>query len=106
MPQEPEILEAEVVEIDGVAPAPTARPEPQARAGGSWQDWQQWQGRVRKLDARWWPLWIVLGIIVVMLLLTVGVLFAAVMLTGRLIFGTLRAIGSLFSPRGGSLSTR
>jgi hypothetical protein len=67
-------IEVEVVEIDGVTPAvPQAGDEEQR----SQKDWRQWQGRIRKLDSRWWPLWVLLGIIALMLALTVGLVLGA-----------------------------
>jgi hypothetical protein len=96
-------IEVEVVEIDG-KPADTMTPathrdlhEPPGTngrnpAGADWQDWRQWQGRVRTLDSRWWPLWVLLGIIVLALLLTVGLVVAVVVLLIRLCVGAIRAI--------------
>ena len=73
MTKEATEIEVEVLEIDGVTqPAKETRagmPNPQPNGG--WQDWRQWQGRVRRLDGRWWPLWVFLGIIALGLLLTV-----------------------------------
>ena len=57
---EPQAIEVEVVEIDGLAPAPRAEPVPETQARPEWQDWQKWQGRMLKLVSRWWPLWVVL----------------------------------------------
>ncbi|NQX01610.1 hypothetical protein HQ447_13205 [bacterium] len=70
MTQETPTLEVEVLEIDGAAPpapAETSRNPPPRRP------WQAWQGRILKLDRRWWPLWVVLGAVAVFLVLTVGV---------------------------------
>lgn len=94
MMQQATEIEVEVVEIDGVAPT-----VPQAQAGGreqqqqgDWQDWRKWQGRVRKLDSRWWPLWVFLGIIAVALALTVGVVFGVIFLIFRILANLVRAI--------------
>ncbi len=95
MTQEPEILEAEVVEIDGVAPTP--RPEP-AESRREWQDWRSWQGRARSLDARWWPLWIILGIIAVVLVLTLGVVIGAALLAIRAVAAIVRGLFALMVP--------
>lgn len=90
MPKEQTEIEVEVVEIDGVSPIATRsrNHEPQSSAGGDWQDWRQWQGRVRTLDSRWWPLWVFLGIIALVLLLTFGIVFAII----YIIFHTIRRI--------------
>ena len=55
MTQQSTEIEVEVVEIDGVAPAmtPERAPSP-AGMRGEWQDWRHWQGRVSRLDSRWW----------------------------------------------------
>jgi hypothetical protein len=92
MTQEPQSIEVEVVAIDGATPpARTAAWEdaPPRRSGN---DWQHWQGRVRQLDARWWPLWVVLGAVAVVLMLTVGVFLGVLFLIFRIISGILRAV--------------
>jgi len=93
MEKEPETIEVEVVEIDGIAPVPHVDPEPEQdpRQQG-WNDWQNWQGKVRQLDIRWWPLWVVLGIVVVFLILTVGIVLGVIYGIYRIIIGFLRAI--------------
>lgn len=92
MIQEPEAIEVEVVEIDGITPA--ARPEVQADSPPrqSWSNWQSWQGQVRRLDSRWWPLWVLLGAVAVLLLLTVGVFLGIIFLIIRIIRGILHSI--------------
>ena len=39
------------IEIDGVAPVAKAETKQEAPR----KDWRHWQGRIRTLDARWWP---------------------------------------------------
>lgn len=93
MTEEAKEIEVEVVEIDGVAPV--AKPEPadeNPRRGGDWQDWRQWQGRVTKLDGRWWPLWVFLGVIALVLMLTVGLVVAVVFVILRLCAKLVRAV--------------
>jgi hypothetical protein len=81
MTQETTEIEVEVLEIDGVAPVtPVDTPRQQA----DWQDWRQWGGRIRKLDNRWWPLWVILGSIALVLLLTIGLVIGVVFLVFRL----------------------
>lgn len=82
-------IEVEVVEIDGVTPVVTRedRAEEAPR-----QDWRQWQGRVSRLDARWWPLWVLLGIIAVVLCLTLGLVIAAVYVVVRIFRKIVRAV--------------
>jgi hypothetical protein len=104
MSKEATEIEVEVVEIDGAAPIVAqsrsrmdtdmnfddeASPSSQGFRG---RDWQQWQGRIRTLDSRWWPLWVLLGIIAVFLLLTLGVVIAAIYLVLRIIRKILRFI--------------
>jgi len=90
MTSEPQAIEVEVVEIDGAAPP--AKVESQEQAPRQWHAWHQWQGRVRTLDARWWPLWVFLGVIAVVLLLTVGLVIGVVFVVLRILAGIVRAI--------------
>ena len=101
MRQEEQEIEVEVVEIDGVATVPPATrysdpfsdTQSKGSAGGStWQDWQKWQGRVRQLDMRWWPLWLFLGIIALFLLVTIGLIAAAIFLLIKISQTILRMI--------------
>lgn len=86
-------IEVEVLEIDGVAPAvvQAARHDAYPPSHGAWQDWRHWHGRVRKLDSRWWPLWVIPGIIVLTLLLTVGLMLGVVWLLARMFLKIVRS---------------
>ncbi|MGD7654606.1 MAG: hypothetical protein ACQCXQ_15415 [Verrucomicrobiales bacterium] len=93
-----EEIEVEVVEIDGIAPVrpgprPAATDDP-ASMPNDWQSWQQWQGRIKRLDSRWWPLWTLLGIIAITLILTVGLVIGAIYLVFSIIRAVLRALFS------------
>ena len=91
MTNETQAIEVEVVEIDGTAPP--AKFEEREESPPRRQDWQKnWQGRVRKLDRRWWPLWVFLGAVAVVLLLTVGVFLGIVFVIFRILSGIVRAI--------------
>ena len=78
MEQQKEI-EVEVVEIDTVTTASGQQISVGRENDSGYHEaperpvWQQWQGRVRQLDSRWWPLWALLGVLVLALLATVGV---------------------------------
>lgn len=87
----PETLEAEVIEIDGKAP------EPASNQAGTESYSDRARQMVFKLDRRWWPLWLVLGVVAVALLLTVGVVVGVVFLVFSLIRGILQAFVSAFS---------
>lgn len=87
-----EPIEVEVLEVDGEAPRPHES-APDSFQNGSWQSLQ---GRVRQLDPRWWPLWVVLGVIGIALILTVGVVLGAVFLMARAIFSLIRGVLRLF----------
>ena len=82
----PDTIEAEVLEIDGSPPPPPHEPEPPRRA----DPWQAMRGRVVKLDRRWWPLWVLLGIVALALALTVGVVVAAVVVVLKVVSGVFR----------------
>ncbi len=88
MTQEPQAIEVEVVEIDGAAPPVRVERARETQR----QNWQNWQGRIRKLDSRWWPLWVVLGAIGVVLLLTVGLVVGVVFVIFQILSAILRAI--------------
>jgi hypothetical protein len=95
---EPVTVEVEVTEIDGTntrneRPQPT--PQPTGRRNNHWT--AGWGGRVRTLDARWWPLWLLLGIVALVLVLTVGLVLAIFYLAFRIVLGAVRAIGGLFA---------
>lgn len=77
----PETLEAEIIEIDGKPP-----PDSGSSTGGSFRPDP---GRVFQLDRRWWPLWILLGAVA----LVVGVFVAAI----YLVFAVIRLIFRLIS---------
>ena len=96
MPQTEPTIEAEVVEIDGVAVEP--RPAPKQTERSEWNSWQSWQGRVKKLDARWWPLWLVLGFIVLVLIVAVAMCVAVFWITYKIIMGLTTAFLSLLIP--------
>ncbi len=86
-------IEVEVLEIDGVAPVVTqTRAEEYPSQQGGRQDWRNWQGQVRKLDSRWWPLWVFLGIIAVVLALTVGLVLGVLFLIARICLKIVRAL--------------
>lgn len=93
MTNEPQAIEVEVVEIDGAAPPAKFESRDESPPRQPWQDWQQqWQGRVRTLDSRWWPLWVVLGAIGVVILLTFGLVIGVVFVIFRILSGLVRAI--------------
>lgn len=108
MKQDEPVLEAEVVEIDGVAVEP--RPEVDASGGRGQRsrgvDWQSWQGKIRVLDKRWMPLWIVLGFIAVILFVIVGLLFAVFAFFYWIVKTMLRAVFSIFTGTDHTLNRR
>jgi hypothetical protein len=98
-----DLIEVEVVEIDGHAPAtPTSATRQAPEPTPPPPPWQAWQGRVKRLDARWWPVWLVLGLLFLALALTVGVVFGALFLILR---GVGRLVGGVLSLFGGPVST-
>ncbi|BCX49412.1 hypothetical protein HAHE_33200 [Haloferula helveola] len=98
----PETIEAEVIEIDGKPPEPAAAADDSA-SGGAWGGFGRF--RTLKLDRRWWPVWVVLGIVVVGLAIVFGLLFGLLYLGFALVRSVLRLLfGSGGGPDGGSLS--
>ncbi len=92
MTTESPTIEVEVVEIDGVAQPAKFNSREETPPQRQWQDWQKWLGRLRQLDSRWWPLWVFLGAIAVVLLLTVGLVIGIIFVIFRIVGGMLRAI--------------
>ncbi len=90
------ILEVEVLEIDGKAPpqsAPSARPSP-TRDSATWTNWQRWPGQVRTIHPLWWPVILVAGGILLILILTIGLVVAVLVTIFRILRSLLRALFS------------
>jgi hypothetical protein len=98
----PETIEAEVLEING---GPPPQPEP-AGAERSARRWDAMRGKVVRLDRRWWPLWLLLGLVLGLVFLVVGLFVAALWLLGRVVGGVLRLFGGGADSSGGGLSQR
>jgi hypothetical protein len=47
---------------------------------------------LRKLDRRWWPLWVLLGMVLLFLVLTVGVVVGIVFVILRAVQGFFRML--------------
>lgn len=90
----PETLEAEVIAIDGKPPEPPPEPRESQRAGGH-RTFHGFHGRVLKLDKRWWPLWLLLGLVFGVFIIAFLILAAAFSLLRSLI----RGIAGIFAPR-------
>lgn len=93
-------IEAEVVEIDGVAVVPKPVREESAK-GAPWVRWGSLQGQVKRLDMRWWPLWLVLGFVALVVLVAAGMVAAVVFVTYWMIKGLLTGIAKLLFPSEG-----
>ncbi len=90
----PETIEAEVLEIDGSPPPPPREPEPEPA-------WKSMRGKVFRLDRRWWPLWLLLGIVVFAFVAVFGLIFGVVMLVAKAVGSILRFLFGGSTPRGG-----
>lgn len=96
MERESTEIEVEVVEIDGLAPAvarsgPTQDSQGADPAGaGNWQ--QPWRVTLGRMGSLGWPLWIPVGILALVLLLTFGVAIALGLVLLRLVRLALRAL--------------
>jgi len=86
MKNEAQSIEVEVVEIDGAVPPAKVEAREEIPAD------QSWQGRIRMLDARWWPLWVLPGAIAIAALLTVGLVIAVIFVIFRILNGIGRAL--------------
>lgn len=92
MTKELPTIEVEVVEVDGVTVAPRSEAPQEQASPWARAEWRQWQGRVAKLDGRWWPLWFFFGIVALALMLTVGVVLGVIFVIFQIIRGFLRAL--------------
>lgn len=93
----PDTIEAEVLEIDGSPAPPPSQQTPPNRAEDAWRSMR---GRVVRLDRRWWPLWILLGIVALVLLAVVACFVAVFVVVAKILGGILR----LFTGGGASRS--
>ncbi|MGJ8643623.1 MAG: hypothetical protein ACSHX9_09465 [Luteolibacter sp.] len=98
-------IEAEVVEIDGIAVEPKPVREESGK-GAPWAQWGNWQGQAKRLDARWWPLWAVLGFIALVLLVAVGMVALVLYVSWRIVVGLVNAVFSIFLPSSSGLQQR
>jgi hypothetical protein len=91
---EPQEIEVEVVEsIDFIPARLSADSEPPPDAGDDGRtDWHSWQRHVRRVNMRWWPLWSILALVLIIPLLVLGILVAVCWLV-------LRIIGKLLGGR-------
>ncbi|WP_035601603.1 hypothetical protein [Haloferula sp. BvORR071] len=90
----PDTIEAEVLEIDGSpAPPPSrdAQTPPQRGGADAWR--AALQGQIFRLDKRWWPLWVFLGIVAVAILAVIGVFVVAFIVVAKILGGILRLLG-------------
>lgn len=97
-------IEVEVVEIDGVSVEP--RPMREETGNGKQVDWRTWQGRVKRLDARWWPLWVVLGFVVLVVAIAFLMCAAVLVVCYRIIAGIGQAFISIFQTTEKQIRTR
>ncbi len=89
-------IEAEIVEIDGLPVVPRAVREEKTPEG--WLDWRSLQGRVMKLDSRWWPLWLVLGATALVLVVAIGMCAAVMFALYLIVKFSLMALASVLFP--------
>ncbi len=104
MTQTEQTIEVEVVEIDGVSVEP--RPVQEKSGNGKRVDWRAWQGRVKRLDARWWPLWVALGFVFLVIAVAFIMCAAVLVVCYRIIAGLGQAFVSLFQTPESQIRTR
>lgn len=89
MTNEVQAIEVEVLEIDGTEPPSKFTAREQVPPQPSWQNWQ---GRVRQLDGRWWPLWVLLGAVALVLMLTLGLVIGIILVVLKILGRLVRAV--------------
>jgi hypothetical protein len=102
MPHDDEpAIEVEVIAIDGVTPAPhqttggavgVHHSHDGSAPSHTWTAWQRWPSLARHLHPLWWPVLIVGGCILLVLILTTILVFGILAAIYRLIRGLLRAL--------------
>lgn len=91
MDKETQTFEVEIIEIDGAPPPPAKTVKldsPFSRLAQEY--WQQKKRRILKFDSRWWPLWVALGTLGIVLLLTVGLFVGIVFLLFRILVAIIK----------------
>lgn len=83
MKHEPQEIEVEVVETIDSVPARVHTEEQQTES--RWGEWSRLQGNVRRINLRWWPLWSILALLLLIPLLVLGLVVVACWLVLRLI---------------------
>ena len=99
----PDTLEAEVLEIDGSPAPPSSRQVPPQRAAGAWSSMR---GRVLRLDRRWGPLWVLLGIVALGMFAVVACFVAVFVVIAKVFGGILRFLAGGAARPGMGLSRR
>lgn len=95
----PQTIEAEILEING---GPTPPPSSGAARDMPDRTWEAMRGKIVRLDRRWWPLWLLLGLIFGIFVVVVGLIIAVAWCLGRMvrrIRGVFNAVAK--SPGGG-----
>lgn len=83
MKHEPQEIEVEVVETIDSVPARIASDSQQAQS--PWPNGRPWQAQLRRINLRWWPLWSILALLLLIPLLVLGILVTACWLMLRII---------------------
>jgi uncharacterized membrane protein len=96
----PDTIEAEVLEIDGAPPPAHQGQEPQENERS--RSWKALQGKVLRLDRRWWPLWVLLGIVAFVVIMLIGSVVALFVVVAKVLGGILRFLTGGGSARGNS----
>ena len=84
-------IEAEVLEIDGV----TVRARVVDEA--AWKNWRGWQANIKQLNVRWWPLWLVLCAVLLIIAIGLGICVILLLMVWSLVKALLAGLARLFS---------
>jgi hypothetical protein len=91
-------IEVEVLEIDGNTPQLRTTRETFSDSQPHSNTWATWQGRIRHLDRRWWPLWLLLGLALLTVVLTLGLVVGLITVILKCLQIILRQISRLMRP--------
>lgn len=63
-------------------------------------DWRVWVAKLAKLDRRWWPLWVALGLVAFSVVVIIALGVVAALIIGGLLRAIVRTLtGGPSSPR-------
>ncbi len=92
MTKEASEIEVEVVEVENTLPGARTEAARDVPTASQRREWRHWQGRVRRIDARWWPLWVIPGVVILGLAAVAGAVIGLLALVFVLVRSLVRIL--------------